>query len=281
MTQSSGLPLVTVRIPAYNHEQYVCTALDSVRQQSYPNIEIAIIDDGSTDSTAARIDEWIQKYGKKLKVVYRSRKNRGVAATINELIDMSSGDYLVGLASDDYLLPDSISLRYEYLSSHPEKLAVFGDSRVIDENGKQLYESGLADLHTANKQHYLSDRGLKKEIIQNWSVPGSSIMVKRSLHERIRYNERLQFEDRDFYLKMIADNLLGFIDHQVSAYRVHSSNTCFGGKSRLTNSKNKLRSLIWNIGRFSYSDRLLFIKPIISSVLGIVVYSLIYTWKKS
>ena len=267
-------------MPAYNHECFVCKALDSVRQQTWPNLEIVIIDDGSTDSTAARIGEWIEQNGEGIKVKFLSRENRGISATLNELIKLSSGDYLVGLASDDYLTPDSIMARYNYLANNPDKMAVIGDATVVDENGDLLYESGLSDLHTANKANYLTDRGLKKEIIQNWSVPGSSIMVRRELHDMIRFDERLQFEDRDFYLKMIARNLLGFIDHKVSCYRVHGNNACMAEYSKLTNSKNKIRSLLWNINRFSGRDKLLFIKPIVSTILGIAVYSTAYKLKK-
>ncbi len=280
MTHAKNFPLISVRIPAYNHEQFVCTALDSVRKQTYPNLEIVIIDDGSTDTTAARIEEWINRYGTEIKVIYKSRSNRGISATLNELIALSNGEYLVGLASDDCLLPDSIEVRYDYLLRNSEKMAVLGDSSVIDAQGNLLYESGLADLHTANKAHYLSDKGIKKEIIQNWSVPGSAIMVNRTLHDRIKFDERLQFEDRDFYLKMVADNLLGFVDHKVSCYRVHGNNTCMAEHSKLVNSKNKIRTLLWNVNRFSWNDRILFIKPIISSILGVIVYSTAYNLKK-
>jgi glycosyltransferase involved in cell wall biosynthesis len=280
MSPSGNYPLVTVRIPAYNHEQFVCAALDSVREQTYPNVEIVIINDGSTDLTAVKIEEWIDKYSQEVKVIYRSRGNRGISATLNELIELSNGEYLVGLASDDCLLPNSIQVRYDYLSRNPEKMAVLGDSMVIDASGNQLYESGLADLHTANKAHYLTDKGLKKEIIQNWSVPGSSIMVKSTLHDKIKFDERLQFEDRDFYLKMIADNLLGFVDHKVSCYRIHGNNTCMAEYSKLVNSKNKIRTLLWNVNRFSWHDRILFIKPAISSILGVIAYSTAYKLKK-
>ncbi|MDX1696671.1 MAG: glycosyltransferase [Thiohalobacterales bacterium] len=276
----SQLPLITVRIPAYNHERYVRRALDSVLEQRYPNLEIVIIDDGSTDATAARIREWIDQHGDEIDIRFISRENRGISATLNELIQLSNGEYLVGLASDDYLTPDSISIRYEYLASHPDKQAVIGDVTVVDENGELLHDSGLSGLHTANKENYLTDRGLKKEIIQNWSVPGSSIMVRRELHDMIHFDERLQFEDRDFYLKMIAGNLLGFVDRKVSCYRVHGRNACMSEFSRLINSKNKIRSLLWNINRFSVRDRLLFIRPVISAALGVVTYSTAYKLKK-
>jgi len=268
-------PLITVRIPAFNHEKFVCKSLDSVRLQSYPNKEIAIIDDGSTDDTEQKIKEWIAQHGKTIDVNFLSRKKKGISATLNQLIDMSKGQYIAALASDDYLLPDSLSIRYEYLRKHPEKMAVFGDSIVVDENGMTLYKSGLADLHSAKKEYWLTDEGLKKEIIQNWSVPGPTLMVRRSLHTKIRFNENLQVEDRDFYLRLVADNLLGFIDKPIAAYRVHGKNFCLDKKNRFISSVNKFKSLTMNIHRFPMRDRILFIIPIVSSVLGVVIHYII------
>ncbi|NNL54778.1 MAG: glycosyltransferase family 2 protein [Woeseia sp.] len=272
MSYIDTLPLITVRIPAYNHEQYVCSALDSVKRQEYGNIEIVIIDDGSTDNTAARISEWIESNGGDIKVVFRSRKNRGVSATINELVDMSNGDYLVGLASDDELLPESIVRRYEYLKRHPHKMAVFGDSIVVDADGKKIFDSGIADLHGGDKEKYGTDTGLKREIIQNWSTTGSCIMMRRALHDRFQYDESLTVEDRDFYLQMVSEGLLGFIDHPVSAYRMHETNASVQGKDNLATSLNKFKSLTKNARRFPLKDRHLFIKPTLSSFFGIVVY---------
>ena len=272
MTQT--WPLITVRIPAYNHEQFIIAALESVRSQSYPNKEIVIIDDGSTDSTAEKIANWQAEHQTELPIDFRSRPNRGVVATINELIEMANGEFLVGLASDDLLLPDSLLVRYRYLNSHPNKLAVFGDSQVIDGSGNIVFESGLEDLHSAKKSRYVTDEGLRKELIQRWSVTGSVIMTRRDLHQVMRYDERLQVEDRDFYLQMAAKNILGFVDHPVAAYRVHGKNTCFDNMSGFSVSANKFRTLKYNIHRFSYRDQLLFVWPLISSLMGMAFHGL-------
>ena len=272
--ESDPLPLISVRIPAYNHEQFIVETLDSVRMQSYPNKEIVIIDDGSTDNTAQKIKDWIKKYGNEIPVNFKSRENKGVSATINELIKMSQGEFLVGLASDDKLLPESLFIRYKYLKLNPDKMAVFGDSQVIDSVGNILYESGLSDLHSANKKKFLSDDGLKVEVITNWSITGSVIMMHKSLHNKIWYNETLQIEDRDFYLKMVSQNLLGFIDYPVCAYRLHNNNTCMNNRNLYMYSVNKFRTLLSNINKFPMSDRYLFIFPLISSFLGMVVYFL-------
>lgn len=281
MIQSAEFPLISVIIPAYNHEQFVCVALDSARQQTYPNIEILIIDDGSTDATAARISEWIGQHQNEVSVNFLKRENRGVTTTLNELIDRSNGKYIATLASDDYLLPNSLLHRYGYLQENPQKMAVFGDSIVVDSRGNEIYKSAIADIYAGNKEKYLTDSGLRREIIQNWSIPGSCLMVHRSLYQQFRYDERLQVEDRDFYLKMVSEDLLGFIEYPVAAYRVHETNVSQKGKNDFIGSVNKFKSLTSNINSFSYRDRLLFIKPILSSFFGIVVYFSAKQFRKS
>lgn len=266
-------PLISVRIPAYNHERYIEAALDSILVQDYPNKEIVIVDDGSTDGTAAVIDRWIAHNGDEIPIIFRTRENRGISRTINELIHLARGELLVGLASDDILLPGSLSVRYAYLRDHPEKMAVFGDSRVIGKDGEILLESGLCNLHSANKSEYTTYQGLKREIITNWSITGSVLMVRREVHELFLYDTGLPVEDRDFYLKLVSKDLLGFIDIPVSGYRVHGDNLCLDRMSRFHSSKNKFKALARNIHRFTWRDRILFLRPIMSSFFGMLVNS--------
>ena len=108
LNPAEELPLISICVPAFNHEDFIDAALESARLQAYPNKEIIVIDDGSSDKTAECIENWVGQHHFELPVVYRTRANRGVTATLNELIEMSRGEYLVWLASDDSLLPDSL-----------------------------------------------------------------------------------------------------------------------------------------------------------------------------
>ena len=103
MSSELERPLVSVRIAAYNHEKFVGRALDSVLAQTYPNIELVIFDDGSSDTTVSQIRAWIRRHDGELPVKFRSRQNRGISATLNELVDWCAGDYIVGLSSDRQL----------------------------------------------------------------------------------------------------------------------------------------------------------------------------------
>jgi len=244
------MPTISIMIPAYNHEKYVKQTLDSILQDPYPNKEIVIINDGSTDDTHSRIEEWIAQNGEKITVTYINQENMGLTKTLNKLLKHASGEYLVALASDDYLLPGGLQKRFDYLQKHPEKSAVFADCIVVDNDNNTLYESGLFELRHANKAKLLTDEGIKEEFISNFAVPGPVLMVRRDYYKKFGgFNEEMYMEDYDLYLKFAAKNLIGFLDEKVSAYRLHETNMSAGNNAKFINllidSRKTLRSH-WN-----------------------------------
>lgn len=221
------VPLVSYIVPAYNHAQYVQRCLDSILADVYANKEIVIIDDGSTDSTAQIIEQWIESNADKINVIYRTRQNKGVTATINELTSLASGEFLRLGASDDYFLSGGSQKLVDYLLKAPEKVAVIGDTIVVDENDVIVHESGMTGLHRANKQRYLSEQGIVASVIKDWAVAGPVPMVRKSyVTGGEGWDEGLRIDDWDFFLRIASQGGLGFIDERVCAYRVHSSNTC-------------------------------------------------------
>jgi glycosyltransferase involved in cell wall biosynthesis len=221
------LPLVSILIPAYNHEHFVEQCLNSALEDPYPNKELVIIDDGSTDRTGEKIAAWAARNGAATKIDYVSRANRGVAATLNELATRANGEFLRLGASDDYFLAGGLSAQVEYLRSHPRKLAVIGDTVVVDENGDTLYASGMTDLHRVNKADYYSDNSIRREIISRWAVGGPVPMIAKRAFESIGgWSEDLRIDDWSFFLQLAAIDALGFIDVKVGAYRIHGGNTC-------------------------------------------------------
>jgi glycosyltransferase involved in cell wall biosynthesis len=232
-------PLVSFIIPAYNHERFVTRCLDSVLEDPYTNKEIAIINDGSTDGTAATIERWIAAHGHEITVKYRSRPNVGLTRTLNELYKMVSGDFVKLGASDDYFLPGGIQAQVEYLQAHPDKLVVIGDAIVVDNDDNVIFQSAMFDLHGADKSAYATDDGIIRQVIGRWAVSGPVPLIRREAHQIINgWNESLKFEDWDFFLRIVARNALGFIDFKVGAYRVHSANTC-----RVTDPAIRIRNL--------------------------------------
>lgn len=216
-------PLVSIIIPLYNHEQFIVKCLDSVRDDSYPNKEIVIIDDGSKDASVEMVRQWQAANAgiPNCSFTFLARENRGLTKTLNELVGLSNGDLVAVLASDDYLLPGSIETRAKYLERHEDKLAVFADCILVDYNNKISYKSGLSDLHEGIKSHLNHPRLLSYELVFNWCVPGPVFMARKKTYALIGgYNENIVVEDWDFYLRLAAPNLIGFIDSPVAAYRI-------------------------------------------------------------
>jgi glycosyltransferase involved in cell wall biosynthesis len=216
---------VSILIPAFNHERFVQRCLDSVLEDPYPAKELVIIDDGSTDKTAERIADWVAAHCMDLPIEYVRRDHKGIAATLNELVARASGEFFRPGASDDYLLPGGLDAQVRYLLAHPGKGAVIGDSVVVDQYGKKLYDSGMRDLHGANKNLYRSDDGIRRAVISQWAIGGPVALMRRNALDTVdRWSEGLRIEDWDLFLRLAARDALGFIDVSVCAYRIHGAN---------------------------------------------------------
>jgi glycosyltransferase involved in cell wall biosynthesis len=236
----TAAPLVSVLIPAFNHERFVQRCLDSVLEDPYPSKELVIIDDGSTDGTAERIAEWAASHRDDIPIEFSRRDHRGIAVTLNELAARARGDFLRLGASDDYLLPGGTDAQVGYLLAHPSKWAVIGDSVVVDKEGRKLHESGMRDLYHANKRLYCSDEGIRLAVISHWAIGGPVALIrKRSLETVAGWSESLRIDDWDFFLRLAAHDAIGFIDVFVCAYRIHDSNF-----SRTRETKTRIINLL-------------------------------------
>ena len=223
--QDMAAPLVSVLIPAFNHERYVLRCLDSVLEDPYPAKELIVIDDGSTDRTGARIADWVATHCMDIPIEYVQREHRGIAATLNELAARANGEFLRPGASDDYLLPGGLVAQVDYLLAHPRKVVVIGDSVVVDRDGHKLHDSGMCDLHGADKSLYRTDDGIRRAVIRQWAIGGPVALIRRcALDTADRWSEGLRIEDWDLFLRLAARGVLGFIDVHVCAYRLHDAN---------------------------------------------------------
>jgi glycosyltransferase involved in cell wall biosynthesis len=259
VNQTEASPLVSILVPLYNHARYVGRCLDSVLEDGYPRVEIVIIDDGSQDESAALARRWYE--GVDARRIKRfdleSRPNRGMIRTLNQLIAKARGDYLVLLASDDYLLPGGIAARLEYLRMHPHKFAVFGDCIVVDDCGTTTHDSGIVDLYGGHLECLMNDDLLALELIYNWCVPGPGFMARRELYGRVGlYDDSLTVEDWDMYLRVAAPGLLGFIPGPVAAYRYHGGNSVLNERMRAAQLDSLMRTAWKNNRAFQGLNRL-------------------------
>lgn len=131
--------LVSIITPCYNGGRYVKRFLESVLHQTYDNIELIIINDGSTDNTEDIILSYINRFEEKgFRLIYRFQENSGQSEAINNALQIFTGEYLIWADSDDELTPESTQKKVDYLEQHPEKGYVFGATKVVDEDTKDL-----------------------------------------------------------------------------------------------------------------------------------------------
>ncbi|MDR2407780.1 MAG: glycosyltransferase family 2 protein, partial [Bacteroidales bacterium] len=121
------LPLVSVIIPAYNHEKYVQETITSIIEQTYKNIELIIINDGSKDATWQRILEMQDVCKARFtRVDFSTQENSGTCITLNRLIEKTHGEYVYLIASDDKAAPEAIEKEYAFLSKNPDYALAVG-----------------------------------------------------------------------------------------------------------------------------------------------------------
>ena len=129
--------LVSVVLPVFNVEKYLDRCLKSVTEQTYKNLDIILVDDGSTDSSSAKCDQWAEK-DNRIRVIHKN--NAGLGRARNTGIDYAKGEYIYFLDSDDYITDTAIEKMLEDATKHGSEIVLFGFSRV-NKNGEVIFSS--------------------------------------------------------------------------------------------------------------------------------------------
>lgn len=251
-------PLVSVIIPYYNHKLFVQQTLDSILADSYPNEEIIIINDGSSDDNDATITQWISTHHNDIHIVYIKRENKGITKTLNEMLHLAKGQYIAHIASDDFFINNTFSERVQLLQSHTDKLMLLSDAITVDNDSNQLFESALFDQRGGKKEFYFTNKGLKREIIKRWCVVGPTTFIDKQLFERIgEYDENLFYEDWDLFLRAVSKDLILFHDQKVAAHRWHKNNASANPKTEYMRAIDLAKTAKQNLKLFPFPYKLM------------------------
>lgn len=255
-------PLVSIIIPCYNHSKYVVDTLNSVIEDTYENKEICIIDDGSKDDSVVIIEQWIAKNNHLLSIHFRHRENKGLCSTLNELIDMAQGKYLLPCASDDLLYGNTIAERVKILENNPIKKVLISDAFVIDGDNNIIMSSSIEDYNFGCKSWFFTEKKMIRGTILKPCISGATLFVNKDVYHILgKYPENLKAEDWWFYQRVAALRLMLFADIKVSCYRVHNTNT---SGSNFLHSIDLFRSIIntykYNFKYFELPEKMLVVK---------------------
>ena len=218
------MPKLSVCIPAYNAAPYIEETVGRILSSDYPDLEVFISDDASTDDTASRIEAIRDK---RIRFV-QQEKNLGLAGNWNYLYDNADCDYFLLVCSDDVIMPEALSKKAKVLDENPDVNIVFSSSYVIGSSGKRIM----------TRRPYKSDRRLDgKELsgelfcTKNFMAePPNNMMRASAMREAGRFDDKLWYNiDVDYWLRILQTGNAYYIDEPLSAFRI--SKTSVTGSS--------------------------------------------------
>lgn len=212
-------PLVSVVIPAYNCEDYVAEAIDSVLAQTYGNFEIIVVNDASTDGTAAVLGRYEREEG--IRVMTHGH-NKGLAAARNTGIRAARGEWITFLDADDVWRPEKIQYHLDILRRHPDLVFISND-------GMRFRDGEVPRFPPLPKSPRLRRVGWKELLLGRGPFSGSNATVKRECLEEVGlFDERLRAaEDRDMWIRIARRYGAFQAPGAVHGYRMHGANMSF------------------------------------------------------
>lgn len=214
-------PLVSVVMPAYNADKYIRSAIQSILEQSYPYLELIIIDDASTDHTFSIARTF--QFDPRIKLL-QNPKNEGIVFSRNRGIAASKGKYIAILDSDDIALRYRIEHQVQYMQKHPELGAIGSYYHVIDGGGKRK-TSIKVPIRAIDNFSFL---------LFNVSFCHSTLMLRADVAKFYEYKTGFDIiEDYEIAYRISRDFPIGNLPEYTVLYRVHGSNISIEKKQRL------------------------------------------------
>lgn len=207
-------PLISVLVPVYNVERYLQEALESIAAQTYRNLEVIVVDDGSSDRTYAIARDFAR--GDARFVVHRNSENLRIAKTLNRALHLAKGTFIARCDGDDVMMPDRIARQLEHLYQNPHIGLVGCSFHTINEYGVHLRDV-----------HYPSGHVLVARLLR-WRSPVSHIwLARREVYDAVGEYRLASVEDYDFLLRANAagyhlDNINGYFGMKI---RMRAGNT--------------------------------------------------------
>jgi len=215
---ADNLPLVTVIISSYNHAPYVEESIQSVLNQTYPNIELLVIDDGSTDDSVARIRHLKEKHD----FTFHTQANRGLTATLNTAIAEAKGSLIAPFGSDDFMLPDRIAAQVEYMADKPEVGICAGNIELMDADGFPFPQK-RAPKEIPFRRLDFDDLFLERK---PYPPAPTLLFRKEALEKAGGFDPSIRLEDLYIELKIAsAGYYIDCLGKTMARYRKHATNS--------------------------------------------------------
>ncbi|OPY27798.1 MAG: Glycosyltransferase AglE [Methanocella sp. PtaU1.Bin125] len=207
-------------MPSYNHERYIARSIESVLDQTFPDLELIVVDDASRDGSVEIIGRYLRKDSRVRAVCHES--NQGIARTLNEGIELATGQFIAFLASDDVWAEHKLEKQMGVLG-RDENMVVWSEGEIIDGGGRPLGQTFTALLRARGKR---KAGRIFSELLPGNYIFGSSLIMKRDNLRDIRFDTGLKYlNDFSFYLDLSAKYDFYFFDEPLVRYRLHGTNS--------------------------------------------------------
>lgn len=191
------VPRVSVLMPVYNGERFLREAIDSILRQTFHDFELIIVDDGSTDSSAA----CIASYHDTRILIVKNEINQGIVVTRNRGIELARGEYIALMDCDDMSMPERLAEQVAFLDMNQSVAAVATCIECVDENGAFLNR-------WADDRSTVTPDKIKALLPRANCVANSSLMIRADVLRKYRYQgKRDAVEDYDLLLRLVSDGL--------------------------------------------------------------------------
>lgn len=232
--------LISVLIPAYNHAKFIQETVFSSINQTYKNLELLIIDDGSKDSTWEKIIELKDICQKRfIRFEFYKQNNKGVSQTLNSLLKLAKGKYIIGSASDDVFKPNIIEVLHNFLKFNKEYILAVGDSEIIDSDSKRIsWGRHRVALPYDDKNGFKTFKefyGRTKDFSDGFGtfenlqkanyIPNGQLIRRSAIDQVGGYDINAKLEDWSMNLELSKIGRFKFVDEVLFSYRWHENNT--------------------------------------------------------
>ena len=227
------MTLVTVTVGTYNSSKFILETLDSISSQSYPNIELIIGDDASSDDTMEKVRDWLAISENRFRFsnveILEVEKNTGPTANANRKLQVATGEWIKGIGADDTLMPDCISNNMQYIAKNSEVKVLFSKLNLYHDTfeeknfikttpkGDIKQNSIIWKERTAESQYKMLLRGDRIHFTPTVFIHRKTLLKIGGFDERFK-----MFEDYPLWLKLTRDgHKLHFMDKVTVNYRQH------------------------------------------------------------
>lgn len=213
-------PLVSVLVVSYNHSAYINECLDSIKNQTYSNIELIVADDFSRDNSVDVYNTWISDNNYEAKCVFNER-NIGLANTLNNCIKLLKGKYVKIIAADDFLHPDSIVECVHFLESNSSDYGMVFTNVFYVNASSELVDS-VTDFDTLGMIPAVK---FSQELLKGNRIAALSVLMRVDvLIETGDYDEGVLAEDYHRWLLITQKYFIGYLPKKLAYYRSHPTN---------------------------------------------------------